>query len=49
MLEYVSRWINYRVYSDIHKIENGIYPLWTTPTEHELAEIYDVSRETRRT
>ena len=39
-----------RVYLDIkHKIENGTYPIGELiPTEHELAEIYDVSRETIR-
>ena len=39
-----------RVYLDIkQKIENGTYPIGELiPTEHELAETYDVSRETIR-
>ena len=39
-----------RVYLDIKgKIESGAYPIgFLIPTEHELAEIYDVSRETIR-
>lgn len=39
-----------KVYLDIeHKIKSGVYPIGRLiPTEHELAKMYDVSRETIR-